>query len=82
MNRLLFLLPAFLAFSTFPKTDCKKITEDAPFASVYICKSSGASVYHSELKCWGLQKCTHKILKVTVKEATEEYGRRACKVCY
>lgn len=51
-------------------------------SEVYICVSSGAKVYHSRENCHGLKACTHTIKKVTLKEAINDYNRRACKVCY
>ncbi|MGN6354122.1 MAG: hypothetical protein ACTHLB_12080, partial [Parafilimonas sp.] len=49
---------------------------------VYICVSRTAYVYHKTKECRGLSRCTHEIKKITKKEAVDDYGRRACKVCY
>jgi hypothetical protein len=51
-------------------------------ASVYICDSETATVYHKTKDCEGLQKCTHEIKLVTRSEAKNTYNRRACKICY
>jgi hypothetical protein len=48
---------------------------------VYICDSPNAVAYHSDKYCRGLQKCTHQVLEVTLKEA-ENKNLRPCKICY
>ena len=48
---------------------------------VYICRSHTAYVYHSSPNCTGLRKCTHDVIKVTLKGAIDKYSRRACKLC-
>lgn len=76
-------------FATTPPRDSpvngsflqKQITITAA-NNVYLCKSATAYVYHKTTNCRGLAACTHKIIKVTQEEAIQEYGRRACKVCY
>ncbi|HEY0031326.1 MAG TPA: hypothetical protein VGC65_11245 [Bacteroidia bacterium] len=50
--------------------------------NVFICDSSASKAYHSSKTCRGIQKCTHEILEVTLKDAKGTYGRVACKVCY
>jgi len=50
-------------------------TED----SAYICYSNTSYAYHSSPNCSGLNRCTHTIIKVSVKEATGKYRKRACK---
>lgn len=52
-------------------------TED----SVYICYSNTSYAYHSSTDCRGLNRCTHKIIKVSKKDAVDKYGKRACKLC-
>ncbi|MFV8328296.1 hypothetical protein [Flavobacterium sp. ZS1P14] len=37
--------------------------------TVYICVSKTASKYHLAESCKGLNRCTHTVSKVTVKEA-------------
>ncbi|HEX5155148.1 MAG TPA: hypothetical protein VFW07_27080 [Parafilimonas sp.] len=49
---------------------------------VYICDSNTAYAYHKTKDCSGLNRCTHEIRKITKADAINEYGRRACKVCY
>jgi len=48
---------------------------------VYICNSSGATVYHLTKDCSNLKRCTAEILKVTEAVAIREYGKRADKSC-
>ena len=45
---------------------------------VFICQSKGAKRFHYKESCHGLRRCTHKIEKVTRKEA-EGYGLTVCK---
>lgn len=49
--------------------------------SVYICRSSGAYAYHSHY-CQGLKRCTHRIDKVTQKEAIRIGFEKPCGFCY
>lgn len=49
--------------------------------SVYICRSSGAYAYHSHY-CQGLKRCTHRIDKVTPKEAIRLGFEKPCGFCY
>lgn len=49
--------------------------------SVFICVSGRAYAYHSTLECRGLQRCTHQIIKISLYEAVNKYGYRACKIC-
>jgi hypothetical protein len=67
-----FLIISLTAFSV------KEIKAD----KVYICVSSGATVYHQKKTCRGLGSCKHEIKEVTEKEAIDDYGRRKCKICY
>ncbi len=49
--------------------------------TVYICNSSGATVYHLTRSCFNLKRCTVDILTVTEAVAIREYGKRADKSC-
>jgi hypothetical protein len=42
---------------------------------MYICDSKTAKAYHKGQNCWGLNRCMHAVVKVTKREAGEEYGR-------
>lgn len=48
---------------------------------VYICTGPMARVYHSDMDCPGLQRCSAEIIEVSVEEAREE-DRRPCRICY
>jgi micrococcal nuclease len=48
---------------------------------VYICNSSGATVYHLSRDCSNLKRCSVDILKVTEAEAIRKHGKRADKAC-
>ena len=51
-----------------------------PKDTVYICVTG--HVYHATRSCRGLRKATHEIDAVSLDKAINDYGRRACKVCY
>ena len=48
---------------------------------VYICNSSGATVYHLTRNCSNLKRCTVDILTVTEAVAIREHGKRVDKSC-
>lgn len=52
-----------------------------PEPKVYICRSGTSYAYHNRL-CQGLNRCTHKIDTVTVKEAVEKGHGKPCGYCY
>jgi hypothetical protein len=74
------LLSLFLLTSTFLFT--RPASSATNEAQVYICVSNTAKVYHQDRDCRGLEACTHTIKKVSESTAINDYGRRACKVCY
>ncbi len=49
--------------------------------TVYICNSKGATKYHAEENCRGLNNCKAEILSVDKKEAIK-LGREECGWCY
>lgn len=49
---------------------------------VYVCDSKTSVAYHAINDCRGLNRCTHTIICITKKEAINDYGKRACKICY
>lgn len=53
-----------------------------PPEKVYVCDSKTSVAYHASKDCRGLNKCTHEIIYITKKDAMENYGKRACKICY
>ena len=48
---------------------------------VYICESKSAYAYHPDRGCSGLNRCTHNIIVISIKEAKQR-GYRACQKCY
>ena len=67
---LLFVILATQTSNVFAQSDNK----------VLICISSTAKAYHSH-RCMGLNKCTHSVGEVTIKEA-KDLGRTPCGFCY
>lgn len=49
--------------------------------TVYLCLSETAVAYHIVRDCKGLDRCTHKIIETTLKDAIEKYNRRSCRFC-
>ncbi len=58
------------------------ISFKAPDEKVYVCHSSTSVAYHENKECRGLDSCKHEIIYITKKEAIENHGKRACKICY
>lgn len=77
------LLGSLAATTTYSTAHANPITITHVVAkdSVYVCNSNTSVAYHSSQNCRGLNRCTHKVIKVTQKEAIETYGKRACKLC-
>lgn len=50
-------------------------------SQVFVCMNGSTSVYHVSEKCGALNRCSHKIKKMSVPEAKEK-GLRACRVCH
>ena len=75
---LLFTISTLFSFTTPVRTNPVHVKAEY----VYICNSTTAYAYHKIKDCSGLDRCTHEIKKVTKDEAINDYGRRACKVCY
>lgn len=69
MKTLLILATAFM------------LSAPKPAGEVYVCKSKTSVAYHASQTCRGLNRCTHEIVTVSVKEA-QDMGKRACKICY
>lgn len=59
-----------------------KLTGNVKANYAYICESKTAYAYHQIKDCSGLNRCTHRIVKVRKNDAIDTYGRRPCKVCY
>lgn len=65
------LLTLALSFNTHIKPD-----------SVYLCMGSWSHAYHKITTCKGLRKCTTKLKKVSLYDATHKYKRTYCHYCY
>lgn len=48
---------------------------------VYLCDSSGSSVYHYSTNCSVLKRCKEQVITVTEAEAIRQHNRRADKTC-
>jgi len=50
--------------------------------TVLICTGNSAYAYHKEY-CRGLKRCSREVIRVSKKEAVEQYGmKKACGYCY
>ena len=85
MKLFLFLLLSGTVLVSF--TSQKQTPDAATYSpvyakdSVYICYSSTSYAYHSSLRCRGLNRCTHQIIKVSLEDARDKYHHRPCKIC-
>ncbi|TSJ36550.1 hypothetical protein FO440_22230 [Mucilaginibacter corticis] len=57
--------------------DCRNITPPADTATVYICDSRGSKRYHLSPNCKGLRTCSHRVVKLSLKEAKSR-GKTLC----
>jgi micrococcal nuclease len=48
---------------------------------VYLCNSTGSSVYHLDKNCSVLKRCKEETITITEAVAIRDYGRRADKTC-
>ena len=48
--------------------------------TVYVCTGPMSQCYHIDRNCYGLQRCSKRVVAVSVQEAINE-GRRPCKYC-
>lgn len=86
MNRILILYIFLFVFIGFPVTNSfssrlATARHQKIETYVYICDSRTAYAYHSSENCSGLNRCSHKILKITLDEAINKYHRKPCKIC-
>jgi len=75
--RIVFALMIILSLIACRESESKT---NADAQLVYVCISNTSYRYHS-FKCWGLEKCTHEIRRMTIAEA-EKMGKTPCKICY
>ena len=50
--------------------------------SVYICLGKYSHAYHRNNFCKGLRNCKAKVIYVSLNDAINKYGRKACGYCY
>ncbi|HEV7332283.1 MAG TPA: hypothetical protein VGN63_14695 [Flavisolibacter sp.] len=50
--------------------------------TVFVCKNSGSVTYHAKKECRNIKTCKQDVLEVSLEEATDQYKKKACKVCY
>lgn len=50
-------------------------------AQVYICTGPKAKAYHKTDRCRGLNRCSGKVVSVSLEKA-KQMGRRPCGICY
>lgn len=67
--------------TTGSSTATAPIPAGATKHTVYLCNSTGSSVYHLKDDCYVLKRCKEEIVKTTEAAAIREYGRRADKTC-
>ena len=48
--------------------------------TVYVCTGPMSQCYHIDRKCYGLQRCSKRVVTVSLQEA-QENGRRPCHYC-
>ena len=78
MKHILLILSIFIS-TTFASPLINR-TNTFTDATVMICQSKGAKVYHSH-ECRGLANCNYQVLKISKLKAIK-MGRKACKNCY
>jgi hypothetical protein len=50
--------------------------------TVYVCKNSNSVTYHAKKECRSMKTCKQDVMEVSLEEATDQYKKKACKVCY
>ena len=48
--------------------------------TVYVCTGPMSQCYHIDRNCYGLQRCSKRVVTVNLQEA-QENGRRPCHYC-
>ena len=49
---------------------------------VFLCKGGSIVTYHAKKDCRNIKTCSQEVLEVSLEEATDQYKKKACKVCY
>ena len=50
--------------------------------NVFLCKGSTITTYHARKECRNIKSCSQEVVEVSLDEATDQYKKKACKVCY
>ncbi|RYZ58814.1 MAG: hypothetical protein EOO14_09230 [Chitinophagaceae bacterium] len=50
--------------------------------TVYVCKTTTNATYHAKKDCRNMKTCKQDVLEVSLEEATDQYKKKACKLCY
>lgn len=50
--------------------------------TVYVCKNSSSITYHAKKECRNIKTCKQDVLEISLEEATDQYKKKACKICY
>jgi len=50
--------------------------------SVYICLGKYSHAFHRNNFCKGLRNCKAKLIYISLSDAVNKYGRKACGYCY
>ncbi|HEV7333872.1 MAG TPA: hypothetical protein VGN63_22755 [Flavisolibacter sp.] len=50
--------------------------------NVFFCKNSTSVTYHAKKECRNIKTCSQDVVEVSLEEATDQYKKKACKVCY
>ena len=85
--KVFFLASAIAIFLIGAQRDHHHVIQNAAYRAVYadsayICDSKTAYAYHKYKNCRGLNRCTHRIVKISIDDAKNVYYRSACKICY
>ena len=64
------ILLLFLASSILPGKE-----------TVFVCKNNSIT-YHAKKECRNIKTCKQEVLEISLEEATDQFKKKACKICY
>jgi len=50
--------------------------------NVFLCKGNTNTSYHAKKECRNIKSCSQEVVEVSLEEATDQYKKKACKLCY
>ena len=50
--------------------------------TVFVCKGNTSSTYHAKKGCRNIKNCSQDVIELSLTEATDQYKKKACKICY